>query len=266
MSTFACVEAEKPALSIITPTDVRDRPGTVREIVGIAFQSDSLSVLGNWIIRPIEMLDRRFAGLGRMPGAPPLAIHAGIHVRMDDGREFVAEQLFGTPREDFVDGLNWTTLEHFHTRDHRGWDVTVPATCFRNIDQAAVEDAIRFLNQVTGRPFFGEDCTSFVERAFNKRRLFADSPSARFLGIGMRVGDPALPLLRPDAVLDPRPERLLRADTLRKLPDPTTEWDAPNWRAPIQAAFRASALVALISSGLWLLRRLATGLAASPES
>ena len=235
---------------VITPTDVRNRPGTVREIVGIAFQSDTLSVLGAWIIRPIEMLDRRLAGLGKNPGAPPLAIHAGVHVRMEDGREFVAEQLFGTPREDFVDGLNWTTFEHFRARDHQGWDLTVPATCFRKIDQAAVDEAIKFLNRIEGRPFFGEDCTTFVERVFDKRRMFADSSSAGFLGFGMRVGDPALPLLRPDAVLDPRTERLLRADTLRRLPDPTTDWNAPNWRLRIQHLLRVGVLLALLA-GIW---------------
>jgi hypothetical protein len=35
-----------------------------------------------------------------------------------------------------------------------------------------------------------------VERAFGKRRKFADSPTARWLGFGLRVGGPALPLLR----------------------------------------------------------------------
>ena len=50
--------------------------------------------------------------------------HAGLHVVLEDGREFVVEQLFGTPREDFLDGLNWTPLETFRVRDHRGWDVT----------------------------------------------------------------------------------------------------------------------------------------------
>src|SRR5690242_20600431 len=123
--TLLPVEVEN-SISPIVPTDARNRPGRVREIAGIVFQSDSDSVLGAWIIRPIEMLDRRLAGLGKSLRALPLAMHAGIHVRIDDGREFVAEQLFGTPREDFVDGLNWTTLEQFRARDHHGWDVTVP--------------------------------------------------------------------------------------------------------------------------------------------
>ncbi|MBW0001428.1 MAG: hypothetical protein JO015_20225 [Verrucomicrobia bacterium] len=229
------------------PADPRSRPGKVRNIRGIVFQSDNLSVLGNWIIRPIEMLDRRLAGLGKNPFGPPLAIHSGVLVEMDDGRQYVAEQLFGTPAEDFTDALNWTPVKKFRERDHRGWDVTVPATAFRNIDRKAISEAITFLNQVKGKPFFGEDCTTFVERVFNKRRIFADSPSARLLGFGVRVGDPALPLLRPDAVLDPKAEFLLRATNLRKLPDPTTGWNAPNWRRALRIFVRVVA-----SAGLWM--------------
>ena len=83
-----------------------------------------------------------------------------------------------------------------------------------------------------------------IERAFGKRRLFGDSPTARALGFGMRVGDPALALLKRQARLDPEAERLLRADILRALPDPTTPWDAPNGhlrirRAPGMAALRS---------------------------
>ena len=147
---------------------------------------------------------------------------------LEDGREFVVEQLFGTPREDFVDGLNWTPLETFKARDHQGWDVTVPATAFRQVDEDVVKDVVTFLNQIQGRPFFGEDCTTFIERAFGKRRMFGDSPTAQALGLGMRVGDPALALLKPNARLDRQAERFLRADFLRALPDPTTQWDSPN--------------------------------------
>jgi hypothetical protein len=128
------------------------------------------------------------------PGAPALAMHAGLHVVLENGREFAVEQLFGTPREDSLDGLNWTPLETFRARDHRGWDVTVPATAFRQVDEDVVHEAVEFLNRIHGRPFFGEDCTMLIERAFGKRRLFADSPTARALGFGMRVGDPALPV------------------------------------------------------------------------
>jgi hypothetical protein len=210
------------------PPSVPDRPGEVAELKGVIFQSDAVNVLGAWIIRPVETLDLQLAGLGRSPGTPPLAMHAGLHVVLRDKREFVVEQLFGTPREDFVDGLNWTPLETFRARDHKGWDVTVQATAFRGVDENVEQEVIAFLNHIHGRPFFGEDCTTLIERAFGKRRLFADSPTASSLGFGMRVGDPALPLLKPDVRLAPDAERLLRADMLRGLHDPTEEWDAPN--------------------------------------
>lgn len=210
------------------PPSVPDRPGRVVKLRGIILQSDSVSVLGAWIIRPVETLDMRLAGVNRSEGTPPLAMHAGLHVVLEDGRAFVVEQLFGTPREDFFDGLNWTPLETFRARDHRGWDVTVPATAFRQVDECDVQEVVEFLNNIQGRPFFGEDCTMLIERAFGKRQLFADSPTARALGFGMRVGNPALALLKQDVRLDPDAERLLRADFLRGLPDPITEWDSPN--------------------------------------
>ena len=85
-------------------------------------------------------------------------------------------------------------------------------------------------DSISVRPFFDEDCTTMVERAFGKRRMFADNPAARAVGFGLRVGDPALALLRPDVRLDDRSEFLMRAETLRALPDPVTEWAAPNAR------------------------------------
>ena len=179
------------------PTSLSYRPALVVKLRGIILQSDKTSVAGAWIIRPVEMLDLHLAGLGRSPEAPPLAMHAGLHVVLEDGREFVVEQLLGDPREDFVDGLNWTPLETFRKRDHRGWDLTVPATAFRRVDDDVVDEVVEFLNSIEGRPFFGEDCTMLIERAFGKRRLFADSPTARALGFGIRVGDPALTLLKP---------------------------------------------------------------------
>ena len=212
------------------PPPSPERPGRVQKLMGIIFQSDQKSVLGSWIIRPVEMLDRWLAGLGRSPDTPSLAMHVGIHVLIEDGREFVVEQLVGTAFEDFVDGLNWTPLETFRARDRGGWDVTIPATAFRGIDNDIVKGTIDFLNMISVRPFFDEDCTKMVERAFGKRRMFADSPAARTVGFGLRVADPALALLRPDVRLDDRSEFLLRAETLRALPDPVTEWAAPNAR------------------------------------
>jgi hypothetical protein len=236
------------------PPPVPDRPGPVTELRGVILQSDKTSALGSWIIRPIEMLDRCLVGIGRDPGGPAIAMHAGLHVILEDGRQFVVEQLFGTPREDFVDGLNWTPLETFRARDHRGWDITIPATAFRNVDEQVVGEVIKFLNEIKGRPFFGEDCTALVERAFGKRRLFADSPIARSIGFGMRIGDPALPLLKRDAHLNPITERLLRASALRDLPDPTTSWDSPNGHLWIKRGLVATGLLALLWSALRALR------------
>ena len=193
------------------------------------------------------MLDLHLAGIGRKIGSEPLAIHAGLHVELEDGREFVVEQLFGTTRENLVNGLNWTPLETFKRRDHAGWDVTIPPTDFRKIDQKIIYEVIEFLNRIEGRPFIGEDCTGLVERAFGKRRLFADSPTAAFLGTGMRVGDPALMLLRSDAQFDPETERLIRANVLRALPDPTTDWDAPNGRLWIKRGLLVLAIIALVA-------------------
>lgn len=240
------------------PPSLLDRPGRVVELRGIVLQSDAVSVLGAWIIRPVETLDMYFAGLGRSPESPPLAMHAGLHVVLEDGREFVVEQLFGTPREDFVDGLNWTPLETFKARDHEGgWDVTVPATAFREVDEDIVKEVVEFLNQIQGRPFFGEDCTTFIERAFGKRRMFGDSPTAQALGLGMRVGDPALALLKPTAHLDRQAERFLRADFLRALPDPTTRWDSPNGYLWIRRVVLTLMLVwaAVIGVGSYLKRK-----------
>jgi hypothetical protein len=236
------------------PPSKGDRPGRVVKLHGVIVQSDKTSWLGAWFIRPVEMLDLHLAGVGREIGSEPLAIHAGLHVELEDGRRFVVEQLLGTSRENLVNGLNWTPLETFKARDHAGWDVTIPSTHFRKIDQNITCEVIEFLNRIEGRPFFGEDCTGLIERAFGKRRLFADSPTAGLIGFGMRVGDPALMLLRSDAQLDLDTERLIRADVLRTLPDPTADWDAPNGRLWIKRGLIALAIVAL-GTGLKSLRR-----------
>jgi hypothetical protein len=232
-----------------------DRPGQVKKLIGIIFQSDERDIIGSWFIRPIEMIDRRFAGLGRTPGKPSLAMHAGIHVQIEDGSEYVVEQLVGTPLEDFVDGLNWTPIATFRSRDRGGWDVTIPATAFRKINEAIVAESVSYLNTIQPRPFIREDCTKLVERAFGQRRLFADSPTARTLGFGLRVGDPALPLLRPDYVLDEKAEILLRAATLRMLPDPLSEWDAPNARHVLRNVICGLAVVGALTGVAYYRRR-----------
>ena len=227
------------------PPSKAERPGRVVRLNGVIVQSDKTSWLGAWLIRPVEMFDLHLAGIGREIGSEPLAIHAGLQVELEDGRSFVVEQRFGRPRENFVSGLNWTPLETFKARDHAGWDVTIPSTDFRKIDQNIIGEVIEFLNRIEGRPFFGEDCTGLVERAFGKRRLFADSPTASLIGFGMRVGDPALMLLRSDAKFDPETEGLIRADVLRALPDPKADYDDPNGRLWIKRALLALAIVAL---------------------
>jgi hypothetical protein len=228
----------------------------VVDLRGVIFQSDARSEVGAWFIRPFETLDRWVAGLRSVVGAPgapgedTLAIHAGLHVLLDDGREVVAEQLTGTPYEDLRSGLNWTPLERFRARDRGGWDVTVPPTAFRGVDQAAVEAAVEHLNHVEGHPFLGEDCIEFVERVFGGQRLFAASPTLLALGLRMGLGDPAMPLLRPDAPLDDRARRLLRAETLAALPAPAAALPAEavwRWRWRLLGA-AAPALVVLAAA------------------
>jgi hypothetical protein len=237
------------------PPSKPERPGRVLKLHGIIVQSDKTSWLGAWLIRPVEMLDLHLAGIGREVGSEPLAMHAGLRVELEDGGDFVVEQLFGSPRENFVSGLNWTPLETFRARDHAGWDATIPATCFRKINEQIVSEVVDFLNRIEGRPFFGEDCTGLVERAFGKRRLFADSPTARTIGFGMRIGDPALMLLDREARLDPKTEIRIRADILRALPDPTEDWDAPNGHAWIKRGVMVLGIFALAWGFAWRLLR-----------
>jgi hypothetical protein len=210
--------------------DYAERPGTITEIRGIVFQNDGQSMVGRVFIRPMEALDRWVARVVPERGDPPLAIHAGIHVVIDGSQEYVAEQLVGSLYLDFRNGLNWTPFDHFRQRDRGGWDATVPATIFRGIDAGVVHETVERLNTIQGHPFIGEDCTAFVERAFGNRRMFADSPLLRWFGIAVRIGDPALPLFRPDAQLDEPARTNLEFDTIRELPDATADVDSTNAR------------------------------------
>ena len=243
---------DTPFTRLATPSAAQ-RPGRVVELRGIIFQSDASSLVGAIFIRPIESFDRWQAGLARGFGEQPLAMHAGLHVVMENGDEFVAENLVGTWLEDFHDALNWTPLDRFRTREGSGWDATVPATAFRGIDDAVVATVVASLNTTTGRPFVDEDCTKLVERAFGGRRLFGDSPTARNLGFGLRVGDPALPLLRRDARLDARATRLLRVETVRAQPDPLASHDAPNAHVWLGRLILWSVLASVAG---WLVHRL----------
>jgi hypothetical protein len=204
-------------------------PGRVRQLKGIVFQSDGRSATGARFIRPIETLDRRLAGIRVDPDGPSLAMHAAFHVVLENGEEWVAEQLHGTYRNYFQDGLNWTPISTFRDRDRGGWDVTIPATAFRDVDAARVAEVTERLNTISGDPFIGQDCTAFLERVF-QRRLFADSPLLRALGIGARIGDPAMPLLKADASLEPRAAHLLQLDKLRGMPDAVARPESPNVR------------------------------------
>jgi hypothetical protein len=206
------------------------RPGRVAAIRGVIFQSDGRSTIGRLIIRPFEALDRLAAGILPHRGEPSLAIHAGIHVEIEGRGEYVAEQLVGSWYMDFRNGLNWTPIDDFRKRDRGGWDATVTPTTFRGVTEQVVHETIDGLNQIEGHPFIGEDCTAFVERAFGNRRLFADSPVLRSLGFNVRVGDPALPLLRQDARLDQRTSRLLQFDGIKHLPDAVAGVESPNLR------------------------------------
>lgn len=206
------------------------RPGTVTGLTGIVFQSDGKSTIGRMFIRPLEALDRCLVGLVPKPGRSSLAMHAGIRVTIDGSRDYVAEQLVGTWDLTFRNGLNWTPYDTFKNRDRGGWDVTVPATEFRNIGTLESEETVKSLNTIQGHPFVGEDCTEFIERAFKGRRLFADSPLLDMFGVGGRIGDPALPLLKPNANLDDKERDLLQVDAIIDLPDPRADADSPNVR------------------------------------
>jgi hypothetical protein len=216
-----------------TASSQRNPPGRVACLHGIIIQSDASSSLGKLFIRPVEALDLWFAGLLdrkacalRLAGGKsvPLGMHAGIHAGLEDGRHFVVEQLAGGLRDLFVGGLHWTPLDEFQGRERRdagGWDVTIPLRQFREMNAAAEENAIGHLNNISAKPFLEEDCTGFVGRVFGrKRRIFADSPILRSIGVDMRSGEPALPLLGRQARMDAESERLLHAEVLRDLPDP----------------------------------------------
>lgn len=228
--------------------DFAEKPGTVTAIRGVVFQNDGQSTIGRLFIRPMEALDRWVAGLLPHPGDPPLAMHAGIHVVIDGSREYVVEQLVGSLYLDFRNGLNWTPFENFRQRDRGGWDETVPATIFRGIDESAVERTVDELNRgIEGHPFIGEDCTAFIERAFGSRRMFADSPLLRSLGLAVRVGDPALPLLDREASLPADVSRKLQVDKIKRLPDALADPESPNaqvWLHRLMPALGVGGLLA----------------------
>ncbi|MBV9171285.1 MAG: hypothetical protein JOZ81_14505 [Chloroflexi bacterium] len=226
------------------------RPGNVTALKGVIFQSDGSSTIGRLFIRPFETLDRAISGILPQPGEPSLAMHAGLHVEIDNNREYVVEQLVGSWYMDFRNGLNWTPIEDFRKRDRGGWDVTLPGPAFRGVTDQVVEQTTQRLNMIEGQPFMGEDCTAFIERAFGRRRVFADSPVLRLLRIAARVGDPALPLLRPEASLDDRAAGLLAFERIKTLPDADADPSSVNVSLWLGRAAPTAALGALIGYSL----------------
>jgi hypothetical protein len=192
-------------------------------------------------------------------------MHAGLHIRLDDGREYVAEQLCGGWEEWFVNGLHWTPVESFRQRADPaagGWDVTIPMDCFRQMDPAGEEHALAQLNQVRGMGFIHEDCTAFIARVFGPHyRLFADSPIMSAIGVYMRSGEPALPLLKRNAQLPARSDALLEVDALRRLPDPIAANDSISLRQlHLRCVLLAAVCVALAGlAGLFRIRPRDTG-------
>jgi hypothetical protein len=125
----------------------------------------------------------------------------------------------------------------------------VPAIAFRGIDAGTVDRTVEQLNHgVEGHPFIGEDCTAFIERAFGGRRMFADSPLLRWLGLGVRVGDPALPLLKGDAGLPPEVSQKLQLEKIRRLPDALADPESPNAHVWIQRLVPAIAVGVLVQT------------------
>jgi len=198
------------------------RPGRVELVRGIVFQCDADDLVSGLIVRPMQQLSRRLRHRGRIGSQPgvPLANHVGIRVQVacPDGRvrTYVVEQLTGTARQHFVNGLSWTPWKEFKARQAGGWDVTVPVTAFEGVEAADVPAAMKRLNHEVGQPFFGEICTAFVERVFGGGRLFQDVEILDRLvpGSGPRIPEPAAPIFKPGARLSRRVRQLLRVDEL----------------------------------------------------
>jgi hypothetical protein len=234
-----------------TRPSTHERPGRVREIKGIVLQSDGQSGFGRWFIRPVESLNRRIVGIRALPDRPSLAMHTGIHVVLENGEEWVAEQLHGTKKNYLRSGFNWTPIETFRERDRGGWDVTIPPTAFRQVDDEQVKKTVARLNTLEGHPFLREDCTAFVEHMFS-HQLFAHLPILGLIGLDVRIGDPALPLLDPNTTFDSEHARLLQFDQLRRLAD--TPWGFRPGLTGWQCARLMIGGVVVAAVARWLLR------------
>jgi hypothetical protein len=71
-------------------------------------------------------------------------------------------------------------------------------------------------NRESGRPFYREVCTAFIERIFGGRDLFDDVEVLDWLvpGPGPRIPEPAAPCFKSNARLSRRARSLLRVDEL----------------------------------------------------
>lgn len=204
------------------PADQAIRPGTVVGIDGVVFQCDADDPISALLIRPIQRLSRKLCGGSWTSDASrPLANHAGLRLQIvgADGRRgtYVAENLNGTLRQNFVNGLSWTRWAAFQRRSRGGWDALVPATAFRGIEAADVAAAVQALNRADGNPFVGEICTQFIERMFGGKRMFDQVELLEQLVSGLRLPAPAAPIFKPDAKLSRRARHLLHADELATL-------------------------------------------------
>ena len=209
------------------PDDERaHRPGQVVAIDGIVFQCDIDHPISSLLIRPLEELSRRFRGraLTTVTGGVPLANHAGIRIRIrgSDGQvhRYVVEQQTGTLVQTLDNALSWTPWREFKLREGPGgWDATVPATAFEGIEPSDEVGAIEALNRESGRPFYREICTAFIERIFGGRQLFDDVEALDWVvpGPGPHIPEPAAPRFKSGAKLSGRARYLLRADELRSV-------------------------------------------------
>jgi hypothetical protein len=207
-------------------TSEPERPGEVIAIDGVVFQCDIDHPVSSLLIRPIEELSRRFRG--RSPSTAgrgvPLANHAGIRVRIigPDGRirPYVVEQQTGTLEQTLDNALSWTPWREFRKREGPGgWDATVPAAAFEGIEPSDVAAAIDALNRESGRPFYREICTAFIERIFGGRQLFDDVEALDWVvpGPGPHIPEPAAPRFKPHARLSRRARYLLRTAELQSV-------------------------------------------------
>ncbi len=181
-------------------------------IEGVSFQCDMGDRLLARLVQVVEEISRHRRE-GKCLGRPPMANHAGLRVRvaLPDGTTdcYVVEVLWSIPFGKKAGIPIWTPLSAFRARERQGWHVTVPAEEFVGIGHADVTSAAEMLNDLRGERRWGETCTLFIERVFGGKPMFADSEILRNVRRGLRLPEPAAPLLQPGAVLRPTVRWLL---------------------------------------------------------